>query len=227
MEGKIDIHTQIRIINSKIIKIISGVYIQLLSKKYRTFFYKNKKMKLWLNSSLIGESINCKLTERSVELAIARMWIELHKTDLIEIGAVTPYYFPRVIKDIVDPTDNNKLVTQHKSIFEINLENKNVISISTVEHIGTGDYGLKEELNSINAIEKIMKESKHYLITYPIGYNELLDDWTKKHFRERYVTVLSSGRLDNNWIIRKDIGVFKTKYRYIDYCGTAIAVLEA
>lgn len=227
MEGKIDIHTQIRIINSKIIKILSGVYIQLLSEKYKTFFYKNKNMKLWLNSSLIGESINCKLTERSVELAIARMWIELHKTDLIEIGAVTPYYFPRVIKDIVDPTDNNKLVTQHKSIFEINLENKNVISISTVEHIGTGDYGLKEELNSINAIEKIMKESKHYLITYPIGYNKLLDDWTKKHFRERYVTVLSSGRLDNNWIIRKDIGVFKTKYRYIDYCGTAIAVLEA
>ena len=50
-----------------------------------------------------------RMTERSVELALADEWLTT-KDNVIEIGAVTPYYWPKRISNVVDPTDSHELV---------------------------------------------------------------------------------------------------------------------
>ena len=43
-------------------------------------------------------------SERAIEVAIAKRWISRYP-DLIEIGAVTPYYLNDINYDVVDPAD--------------------------------------------------------------------------------------------------------------------------
>jgi hypothetical protein len=133
--------------------------------------------------SLFYHDFNCgnaksRTTERTVELGIAQYWLSKYNTNLVEIGAVTPYYFPGLIKEIVDPSDKNEYVNIRKSLFDVDITGKNVLSISTIEHIGTGDYYLhKNESDCIHALNKILKDSLACLITIPIGYNRVLDTY--------------------------------------------------
>lgn len=58
------------------------------------------------------------MTERSVELALAKEYIDTCEGNIVEIGAVTPYYFySNKISNIIDPTDNHKRVLK-KSLFD-------------------------------------------------------------------------------------------------------------
>lgn len=144
---------------------------------------------------LFEHSFNCGyyqglMTERSIELSIATDWIEKHD-NIIEIGAVTPYYINSPhIRMIVDPTDKHRAVTHQSSLFELQLKEQNVLSISTVEHIGTGDYGFHEAKSSIDALNKIRKEAASYLITVPLGYNPLLDCWISDNLNQPDIYVL-------------------------------------
>ena len=79
------------------------------------------------------------MTERSVELALADRWLDAADPDLVrEVGAVTPYYWPRSVRTVIDPYDPNPLVTVRKSLFDADLTGVPVLSILTLEHIGTG-----------------------------------------------------------------------------------------
>ena len=119
---------------------------------------------------------------------------------VIEIGAVTPYYFKDdKITEVVDPTDPHNRVTAKKSLFECDLKGKNVLSISTIEHIGTQEYGMAEEKNVIDAIEKITSESESCLITAPLGYNKTLDDWVKNNRTHPLLGYMIRG-INNHWI---------------------------
>src|SRR5438105_5816243 len=70
-------------------------------------------------------------TERSVELAVADRWLDLIPfEDVTEIGAVTPYYWPRRVGDIADPTDTHPLVNRREGIETIDLTGRSVLSIS-------------------------------------------------------------------------------------------------
>lgn len=72
---------------------------------------------------LFQHSYNCgyfqtRMTERSVELALAKEYIDTCEGNIVEIGAVTPYYFySNKISNIIDPTDNHKRVLK-KSLFD-------------------------------------------------------------------------------------------------------------
>ena len=142
------------------------------------------------------------MTERSVELSIANDWLAT-KDDVIEIGAVTPYYWPKRIKDIVDPTDGHDLVNINATLFDVSLKNKNVLCLSVLEHIGAGDYGLDSSPGtSIGALEIILMRSKSALITVPVGYNKQLDNYIFKRISKKskvYYLVRGSGEKDNNW----------------------------
>jgi hypothetical protein len=115
-------------------------------------------------------------TERTVELALADFWLE-KVSNAWEIGAVTPYYWNGRIKEIIDPSDNHPNVTQRCSLFDVDFSDQNVISISTLEHVGENFYGLNEEATPAKAIKKIVKESNLMLATCPIGWNKQLDDF--------------------------------------------------
>jgi hypothetical protein len=163
----------------------------------KEFFFKKKKYNLFEHSYNCGY-INARMTERSIELALAQEYINGCDGGIIEIGAVTPYYFENnKIDEIVDPTDIHKAVTK-KSLFDCDLNGKNVLSISTVEHIGTSDYGMNEEQNVLDAVNKIITEANTYMITAPMGYNQLLDKWVKENFENCDIRVLRR-HINNHW----------------------------
>lgn len=141
-----------------------------------------------------------RMTERSVEIALAVEYLKTCQDNVVEIGAVTPYYFhDDKIIDIVDPTDEHNRVNMKASMFDYDLRQRDVLSISTVEHIGTQDYGMNEEKTVVDAIEKIINEARQYLITAPLGYNKLLDDWVKNNKGNSAVRILKRG-IRNNWM---------------------------
>ena len=115
-------------------------------------------------------------TERTVELALAKYWLG-KVADPWEVGAVTPYYWPRRIGEIIDPADKHELITQRKSLFDVDFTGRDILSISTIEHIGEQSYGLNEAANPIQALEKLLLESNLMLLTFPIGWNQILDEF--------------------------------------------------
>jgi len=118
-----------------------------------------------------------RMTERSVELALANVWLEQLDTDQVtETGAVTPYYWPRRVSTIVDPYDSHPLVTDRASLFGLDFSGRDVLAISTLEHISMGDYGPANPGETpVLALEKICRESRRFLITVPYGYNAAVD----------------------------------------------------
>lgn len=163
-----------------------------------SFVYQGKKYHLFSHIHNCG-FLDERMSERAIEIAIAQKWLENHSDNIIEIGAVTPYYFPNLIQDIVDPADEHYLVSCHKSVFDVDLSGKNVLCISTVEHIGTGEYGVVEERTAYMAIEKILQESKHCLITTPLGENPLVDQYLVDHYQNDMVNVFERNGFGNQW----------------------------
>jgi len=95
-----------------------------------------------------------------------------------EIGAVTPYYWPKRVGCVIDPVDPLPGVTLRKSLFSVDLSSHPVLSISTVEHVGTEDYGIRDDKQGpIEALQKVWSQSPVFLITVPVGYNTKLDEF--------------------------------------------------
>lgn len=127
-----------------------------------------------------GTHTSRRRTERTVELAIANYWLAVQAVApnetpgmpplVTEIGAVTPYYWPNKIKFVVDPTDPRGTFKQ--SLFACNFLNCDVLSVSTLEHIGDGSYGLKERRTPLEALQKIATEANRFLITFPYGFRK-------------------------------------------------------
>lgn len=168
-------------------------------------------------------------SERCVELALADAWLSQVEGDVVEVGAVTPYYWPNRVKKVIDPYDPHSKVTDRKSLFEIDLRGSRVLSISTFEHIGTGDYGITEEsASSPAAFRKVFNESPQFLLTVPAGYNPMLDQFI---FEKRDVpSDVALGVLvregQSGWRQEQDLARAKRPYGdhsiSIKYPGTSI-----
>jgi len=176
---------------------------------------------------------NVRMTERAVELALTKEWLK-DKTEVIEVGAVTSYYWPNLIKDIVDPADNHPLVNYKCSLFDKDFTDRNVLSISTIEHVGTFEHDLQLVEDCVEALIKLIKESKNCLITFPVGYNKKLDEYIKsgqykdmelKNNEKLEVTVFDRGIIDN---IFKQVPFEKwPKLKYSRYTGArAVAIID-
>jgi len=144
------------------------------------FEYNGKILHLFQHNYNCG-SILGRMTERCLEMAIAIDWFNRTSGDVYEIGATSPYYIASNsrICGVCDPADKHNMVTEHCSMFDLDLKGKNVLSISTIEHINTGEYGNKIELaeSAVGGFEKIVKESKACLITFPANANKELDEY--------------------------------------------------
>jgi hypothetical protein len=116
-------------------------------------------------------------TERTVELSIADQWLTaVGARSVLEIGAVTPYYWPYRVCRIVDPHDPHPLVTDRSSVEDIDLGGATVLSISTFEHFGSGDYGLPLDGSLIErSLRRLCEQAARFLVTMPLGYNPLAD----------------------------------------------------
>jgi hypothetical protein len=118
-------------------------------------------------------------SERCVELALADAWLRDlgPAAEVVEVGAVTPYYWPRRVGRVIDPFDPHPDVTDRCSLFQTDLNGERVLSVSTLEHIGTGEYGSSEgpEQNAA-AFRKLFRECRQFLVTVPAGYNPRVDE---------------------------------------------------
>lgn len=135
----------------------------------------NKKYKYFMHNNNVGYPCN-RLTERTIELALADEWLA-NCPESWEIGAVSPYYWPKRVQNIIDPTDSHPQVNYHGSIFDFDVSGKDLLSISTIEHVGLSQYGLEEKIDAVHALEKISAEARNFLITIPVGWNKVLDDF--------------------------------------------------
>ena len=129
------------------------------------------------------------LNEREIEIAIGLNWLNENRLDVIEVGAVMPYYAD-VSHEVIDPYDEKATIMDFMENHDLTL--MNVLSISTVEHIGMTDYVEKEELTrqytdeeaAINALKQILNEAENCLVSIPIGYNPCLDKWLRENLEE-------------------------------------------
>lgn len=114
-------------------------------------------------------------TERTVELAVADAWLT-KAGEVWEVGAVSPYYWPGRVRHVVDPADSHPAVTHRCSLFALDLRGREVLSVSTVEHVGEARYGLAEAATPTQALDKIVAEARTFLVTFPLGCNLALDE---------------------------------------------------
>jgi hypothetical protein len=157
-----------------------------------------------------------RMTERLVELAVADRWLEESAPDAVtEIGAVTPYYWPRRVSTIIDPYDTHRLVTHRVSLFTIDCANRDLLAISTLEHIELGDYGVTRSGESaLQAFEKICRESRRFLITVPYGYNAAVDATLFAEYRfpvDVAATYMARSARGNDW---REVAVHEAKIPY-------------
>lgn len=114
-------------------------------------------------------------TERMIEVPLALWFMKKHNNQIIEIGAVTPYH-TSIQHKVIDPYDGYPKCIR-KDVNDLTYENENILSISTIEHVGHGEYNQKMNFNETqDALERIRK-SNSYLVTWPIGYNIELDNY--------------------------------------------------
>ena len=161
------------------------------------------------------------MSERSVELSLANVFLDTVSRDTtVEIGAVTPYYWPFRVKNICDPVDTHIRVNIKASFLDVNFDQCSVLSLSTFEHIGQKDYGLPDD-SSMNkqAFEKLFVESPRFLITVPGGYNAEMDKYLfALNCQEQGVEINHLVRVqENNWVQSFDAKIEDLKFSYGAY----------
>ena len=172
--------------------------------------------------------IHARSTERILECRLLLDAVDNLKkysdNRIIEVGACSPYFAPGMIFDILDCYDPSEYVSIRKDLFDFDFTGYDVISISTIEHVGTGDYNNEIRDDSVAALRKLLNECRSCLITFPIGYNTVLDNYIMKddisgcRFYKR-------GYFDNNFIEVSKREALRCKYSWIRYAD-AICVIE-
>lgn len=166
-------------------------------------------------------------TERTVELALADAWLRrVPPGRAIEIGAVTPYYWPGRLHRVVDPADPHEQVTDRCEMARVDLAGACVLSLSTLEHFGHGDYGLPEDPTAFRAaINQLAKEPAAVFATIPVGYNPIADDWL---FGDEYPAGMQIGFLlrDPERLCWREVPAAAARVPYDGAAADAVAVIE-
>ena len=121
------------------------------------------EIELWDVEGVTGSGPPAVITERMVEVPLAQWFLQQYGPDVVEVGAVTPYYYPDVRHSVVDPGDSWD-GCRKEDAHNLDYSGKNLLSISTVEHIGNPEL----------LLEKMFKADK-WLITWAAGYKKSLD----------------------------------------------------
>ncbi len=158
--------------------------------------------------------------ERCVELSLAQLFLKMNK-DLVEIGAVTPYYFEDYEHEVYDLTDDHVRAINDDGN-NVDIKGKNVLCISTIEHFGEDTKKYEESIEFLN---KVMKESKRYLITFPLGFNKVLDKYVEHNVKASYITRNKIFR--DEWEVKDYKLLDDEDKKYNTYaCANTICVIE-
>lgn len=175
---------------------------------------------------------NTKVNERTVEVPLGLWFGEKFNAFnqnmyFMEVGAVLPYYITtqHYVVDLFDPYPYSRKL----DALTVNYKTANVVSISTIEHIGTSDYGAtpSDPHNAFKCLQKIVTEAPNYLVTWPIGYNKVLD---QDLFNSAIpFKILERIDEDNNWEPLGEVPreyIFQYEYSKPYTCGNAIVIVS-
>ena len=128
-------------------------------------------------------TLNC---ERGIEVALGFRYLDICDNDIIEIGSVMKNWMPTIDHITIDQyeEDFGKLSPEKQLRTDAemyNYINKNVLSISTLEHFGRGGYGniIRDDEKASRFLAQLIYETKSFLITVPVGYNPYLNEYIK------------------------------------------------
>lgn len=152
--------------------------------------------------------------ERCIEIALGVRYKEKVK-NMVEVGAVLPYYVDSN-HIVIDPAD--KKSTHKIGAEEYDYTDKNVLSISTIEHIGRLEYGLTNEDKDLafNVLETILQSCKSCLISWPIGFNKILDSQVKNVSHE--LNHFFYKRNNDRWAMSHEEDNFNSLYQRRPNC---------
>lgn len=160
-----------------------------------TFTYKDKEYKYFDHS--YNKTMK---NERSIEIPIALEFYKKFKpSQILEVGNVLSYYGIKPKHSCIDLNEGpiKKDWLDSKLVISINLDT--AISISTIEHMS----------NPVNALKRIIYNSKNYLITFPLSYNSRLDEYI---CNEKFTTLIVMKKdIDKNWY---ELIGYPTKFYY-------------
>jgi hypothetical protein len=171
-----------------------------------------------------------KNTERAVELGLLEEFLKLYKTNkkLIEIGCVSPYYFE--IEHPVYDIQDSHLKNIKMNAKNIDLYNKYLLSISTIEHFDINGYNIhqNEFLDPIIWLARAISHSDGYFVTFPLGFNKRLDtDILLNQIKN--ITFLCRLNYSNIWI-QKNINALTEIDKSYDFtftrCANSIAIIQ-
>lgn len=149
--------------------------------------------------------------ERAVEVPLAEFFINNFGYGVTEVGAVMGYYGFNC-GEVIDSNDALPGVTKANAVYDVDYTNKNVLSISTIEHFQSNEYGNVTDSDSIVFLQKILKQAKNYFICWPIGYNLILDAYAGNRSGLQYF-MMQRISADNRWIKMQQPN-FQQKYDF-------------
>ena len=167
-------------------------------------------------------------TERTVELALADAWLDrTPAAGVVEVGAVTPYYWPGRVGRVVDPADAHAQVTDRVPMDRVDLTGKDVLCVSTLEHFGRSEYGLPPDDALLHAaVDQLTGQARSLLATVPFGYNPAAD---ALFFADRPPAGLRVGYLARNLPMMswQEVAVADARRPYSrKYAAGGVAVVE-
>lgn len=163
------------------------------------------------------------VSERSIEIPLAVDFLNTWVKDepVIELGCVLPYYIFKspnhVVYDLMDAHPANT----RKDIRRLDMVEfkSNIVSISTIEHISKGDYGInKTSVTAIEILRNIRDNAKKYFVTFPLGYNNDLDQYIMANSDDCvFLTRKESDK--NDWCVVDDgQSLTDAQKKYGGYC---------
>jgi len=156
--------------------------------------------------------------ERCIEVPIFLDFLKsLHSKKILEIGNVLSHYV-RSNWDIVDKYEGGKNVINEDILnFRPNAPYDTIVSISTIEHVGW-DEKEKEPERAFWALKNIKENclapGGSMLISFPVGYNQFLDEMLIKEgfpFSEVFfMKQISKGK----WVQSSFKDVYSSRFNY-------------
>ena len=169
------------------------------------------------------------LNERSVEIPLGHWFLDKFNDDIVELGAVLPYYMNRPpTHKIVDPYDHCDLCLRIDGE-EYDYNGQNVLSLSTLEHLGhDGAYDKNQDSQkAIRTLEKIINTAQNYLLVWGVGQHPQLDEYIQKSTLPIKIMVRNNFRSStNNWHEDNDRNNLHLPYgaweMELDYYGNSL-----
>jgi SAM-dependent methyltransferase len=185
------------------VTILFGYYFYRIFKSSRTFLFRNRKHRYFYHHYNVTWA-----SERAIEIPIVRGAMEERRNgNVLEFGNVLSHYFP-TNHDILDMHERARHVVNQDVIdFRCKEKYDLIVSISTFEHVGWDEHLLytgpepHKLIRAFNNLKECLKPDGEMIITFPIGYNPILD-WMIDSKTIRFTKLLCMKRVsaDNAWL---------------------------